>query len=310
MKPTIALRLAGTKGLNFLNDLQRVASIDTIVVRDTGAAGEPSARDLVDAARPFAALVLEDGEEGSRQLDADLIFVVGWQRLLQSPESGVVILHDSLLPAYRGFAPTVAALINGERRIGVTALLPDEQVDSGRILAQAGVHVETPLAIREAFELLRPCYLSCATTVIRSWDGALPVGADQDNSLATYSQWRDGADYWIDWSQTAHRIERFVHAVGHPYNGAMTGLGDIPLRVTKASVVADAKIVDRVPGKLWRLDRGVAEVVCGEGIIRLDEVRREDGTLFEFRRLRQRLCSRDELRLTQLRNLVERTNLD
>src|SRR5579863_2364382 len=52
-----------------------------------------------------------------------LAFLVGWQYLL--PEvSGVmaVVFHDSLLPKHRGFSPTVAALIAGEKKIGVTAL--------------------------------------------------------------------------------------------------------------------------------------------------------------------------------------------
>src|SRR5262249_32783377 len=81
--------------------------------------------------------------------DADLIFLVGWQYLLPFEDSRVVVFHDSLLPRYRGFAPTVAALVTGEDIVGVTAFNPDSGVDSGPIFAQASMRVPRPARIGE-----------------------------------------------------------------------------------------------------------------------------------------------------------------
>lgn len=51
-------------------------------------------------------------------------------------EDDLVVFHDSMLPKYRGFAPTPTAMINGEREIGVSALFASEQIDCGDIILQ------------------------------------------------------------------------------------------------------------------------------------------------------------------------------
>jgi len=53
--------------------------------------------------------------------DANLVFLVGWQYLLPLVDPRLVVFHDSLLPRYRGFLPTVTSLIAGDDLIGVTA---------------------------------------------------------------------------------------------------------------------------------------------------------------------------------------------
>src|SRR5438876_8656698 len=78
-------------------------------------------------------------------LDADVLtFLVGWQYLLKEFGRSVVVFHDSLLPRYRGFAPTVTALLNGEPKVGVTALYPGTEADSGPIIAQTEIRVTYP----------------------------------------------------------------------------------------------------------------------------------------------------------------------
>ncbi len=55
---------------------------------------------------------------------SELVFIVGWQYLIRQIEGTIIVFHDSVLPRYRGFAPTVTALINGDPAIGVTPSTP------------------------------------------------------------------------------------------------------------------------------------------------------------------------------------------
>ena len=54
---------------------------------------------------------------------SELALAIGWKKLINSSYQQVVVLHDSLLPKYRGWNPLLTALINGDSRIGSTALI-------------------------------------------------------------------------------------------------------------------------------------------------------------------------------------------
>jgi methionyl-tRNA formyltransferase len=64
----------------------------------------------------------------------------------------LVVFHDSLLPRYRGFLPTVTSLIAGDDLIGVTAFQPAEGLDTGPILAQAEFRIQMPARIDEVLK--------------------------------------------------------------------------------------------------------------------------------------------------------------
>jgi methionyl-tRNA formyltransferase len=63
---------------------------------------------------------------------ADLLFVVGWQYLLPVADQRLIVFHDSLLPRYRGFSPTVTSLIAGDEAVGVTAFILPKAWTTGR----------------------------------------------------------------------------------------------------------------------------------------------------------------------------------
>ena len=221
----------------------------------------------------------------------DLAFFVGWQYLLADPTRYAVVFHDSLLPRYRGFAPTVTALIRGEREIGVTALLPIGGVDEGPVLAQASAQILYPLKIREALQSQALLMVDLALEIIHKWKTESLRAVPQDATRATYSIWRDQADYDIDWSLSAKELQRFVDAVGYPYAGARTSVGGEPVLVDEAVALDDLCFEIRTPGKIWKLDGDRPVVVCGSGLLRLDRCRKSGGDPYSFHRLRVRLQS-------------------
>ncbi len=282
----------GLKGLVFVETLlSRGIRLDEIVTyrqEDDRAQGFDRLREL---ARGASVSLTQSRRPDVQQ--HDLLFLVGWQFILPPAGGQAVVFHDSMLPRYRGFAPTVTALIRGDDEIGVTALSPSDSVDEGLVFGQRSARIDYPIKIEEALKQQACLMAELAIDIIDRWRAGALSTAAQDPARATYSLWRDEADYEIDWSTSAAQIKRFVDAVGFPYAGARTLVGDATiLRVHDVTPLPDLQIELRDVGKVWKLDAGRAVVVCGSGLLRIDRCTTEAGADYRFERLRVRLGGR------------------
>lgn len=219
---------------------------------------------------------------------ADLIFIAGWQFLLPLHPK-FIVFHDSLLPKYRGFSPTVTALINGEKKVGVTAFSPVEEIDAGPIYGQEQIEISYPAKIAQVYERLTDAYARLALSLVSNYPKLKAV--PQDGSQATYCLWRDAEDYRIDWNWSADKIQRFIDAVGSPYAGAQTYYKNQRIRILQCEITSALHFEQNFPGKIWSLSNGIPTVVCGKGLIRVLEAKDEFGREVRFDSLRQRLGS-------------------
>jgi len=209
--------------------------------------------------------------------ESNFNFAIGWRWLVKDYER-LIVLHDSLLPRYRGFNPLVSCLINKEPQIGVSALYAGPNFDGGPIIAQQSINIVHPLQIGEAIELLVPIYNSLVIEICGELlKGHLPKGQAQDESKTTYSLWRDESDYRIDWSWDCDKICRHVFAVGFPYKGASALLNGRLVRIDKVEPAADVKIENRTVGKVIWISDECPVVVCGDGLLKITEMRFDDG---------------------------------
>ncbi len=222
----------------------------------------------------------------------DLIcIVISWRWMLNCDAGNIIVLHDSLLPRYRGFAPLVSSLINGEKLIGVTALIANGDVDQGDIISQKSLPISFPIKISNAIEMVSTLYCDLVEELGRMilFEGTLRA-IPQDDSQASYSLWLDDNDYFIDWSLGADQIKRFIDSVGYPYKGASSILEGRIVRIIDADVVADLKIANRVPGKVFSINAGAPIIVCGEGLLKLNMIYDDQtkNVLLPFKKLRTR----------------------
>lgn len=195
---------------------------------------------------------------------------ISWRWLIESKKIPLIVLHDSVLPKYRGFAPLVNALKNHEEKIGVTALLAREKYDTGPIILQEAVEINYPIKIQDAIEIITPLYVNLVTSIFKQiLNGDDLNYIDQNHSDATYSLWLDNDDYYIDWSWSAGYIERFVNATGFPYTGAKTKTDKDVISIEQVEVVDDVNIVNRTPGKVIFIEDNIPVVVCGEGLVKI-----------------------------------------
>jgi methionyl-tRNA formyltransferase len=285
----IAVCVVGLKGATFLEGLlKRDVRIGLIVTYQQADDRSGS----FERTRALAARYSIDMQETRHPVlqAGDLTFLVGWQYLLPAVTPTTIVFHDSILPRYRGFAPTVTALINGDREIGVTALTPTNSVDAGPIIAQRAFPVSYPVKIQAALEQQAGLMIDIAVGIIEQWRHGRLSSIPQPESGATYSIWRDDSDYEIDWTDSADEIERFVNAVGHPYAGARTTVGGTEIiRIVEVTALPDLHFEIRDAGKIWELEDGRATVICGTGMLKIERCCREDGSEFIFQRLRERL---------------------
>lgn len=205
------------------------------------------------------------------------LLAISWRWLIHN-EGRLIVLHDSLLPRYRGFAPLVSALINEEPEIGVTAVWASDEYDRGPIIQAAARPVKYPIKAAQAIDLALECYKELVTSIITGLSsGTLPVGQVQREGLATYSLWRDEQDYRIDWQADSATLKRFIDAVGWPYQGASTLVNGVLARVHDAEVEPDVRIENRTAGKVIFVIGQQPLVVCGTGLLRLTKLTYETG---------------------------------
>lgn len=239
-----------------------------------------------DGADDIQRLALEAGipaysKSAAPQGTACAELAVSWRWLIPATSCRkLVVFHDSLLPKYRGFAPLVSALVNGEKRIGVTALLASEEYDRGPVIGQDSVALSYPTTIAQAIETIIPCYERLAVQAGRMMLDGHYESTPQDEAVATYSLWRDEDDYIIDWTWEAARVRRFVDAVGYPYKGAATLVSGKKLRLLECEEVDDIRVENRTPGKVIFIRDGEPVVVCGRGLLKItrlvDDATRDD----------------------------------
>jgi len=229
-----------------------------------------------------------------KEISTPFSMAVSWRWMLHTDNSQLVVMHDSLLPKYRGFNPIVTALLAGDNRVGVTALLAADEVDAGPIVGQKSVRIEYPVKVAAVIDMLISCYIELATDIVEAVVSERPLaGTPQTDSECSFSLWRDGQDYFIDWSQSASYIQRFIDAVGFPYLGAAALLNGREVRILDAETVSDQNIVNRVPGKVISLDNGRPIVVCGTGLLMLKSVAcsNSGASILPLRKLRSRFSN-------------------
>ena len=201
--------------------------------------------------------------------------------LLTLAPHGMLGVHPSLLPTYRGAAPVAWALLNGETTTGVTIFRLNERLDAGEIVLQETVAIEPHedanaltgrLAQRGAEALARALEL-VANDRVRV--------KPQDESQATVAPKLTKTQGRIDWRSPAATLERLVRAT-IPWPGAFTEWRGRALKVWRA-VAGAAPERPAVPGTVVRVTDDTLEVATGQGTLGLVEVQPAGGRRMRVR---------------------------
>jgi methionyl-tRNA formyltransferase len=198
-------------------------------------------------------------------------------------------VHFSLLPLYRGAAPANWAIVNGEKKSGVTTMFIEEELDSGPVLLQRETSIGETETTPELMHRLATIGAELLSETLSQLDTITPrPQRRRDATFAPILQKKDGA---INWSNPAATIERCVRGF-QPWPNAYTYHHSHRLIIWRATVV-DTERLDAHDGEVIAAHGDDLIVKCGhETALRVIEVQPE---------ARRRMSVRDFLNGAQLK---------
>ncbi len=164
---------------------------------------------------------------------ADFGFIIP-QQVIESIKGGIINVHFSLLPKYRGASPVQNAILNGDKKTGVTFYLLDKNMDTGDIITQIEYKIDSKYISDELYKILFQISAEKLPEIIKKYSEGKIIPIKQDENLATYTISKTNPkstlisreDALIDWNENPEKIERAIRAF-YPWPIAWTYLRDM-----------------------------------------------------------------------------------
>ncbi len=214
-----------------------------------------------------------------RELDADLGVVAAYGRILTDailaiPRLGMINVHASLLPRWRGAAPVHRALMAGDTETGVTIMRVVRELDAGPMLAATRV----PIAPSATTASLEPVLATRGAALLveivdRLAEGPVPEDPQPATGI-TYADRVTKDDAPIFWWRSAGEIHNQVRAL-NPWPLASTSLGGTRVLVIEAESGNEAAPAGALPGTVVEAHGDRLVVAAGHGAVRLVTVKPE-----------------------------------
>ncbi|HEX2250385.1 MAG TPA: methionyl-tRNA formyltransferase [Gemmatimonadales bacterium] len=179
-----------------------------------------------------------------RRLEPDLGVVVAYGHILKPevlciPSRGMINVHASLLPRYRGAAPVQHAILNGERETGISIMQMEEGLDSGPVLHRVSTAIEHDDTAGTLGARLSELGAGALVEVVSLLAGGVVRAQPQDHTQATYAPKIDREMARITWQHDAETVVRQLRAFD-PAPGAWTLLADQPVKLFGGREVSGA----------------------------------------------------------------------
>lgn len=207
-------------------------------------------------------------------MNPEIIVVVAYGKILplpilKLPSYGCVNVHASLLPKYRGAAPIQWALMNGEKKTGVTTMLMDEGLDTGGVLLQEEIEITDEDNAETLGEKLSDTGAFLLMKTIKGLrDGSLqPIPQAGVPSYARPLKKEDGR---IDWTRNPAEIFNFVRGM-YPWPCAYCYFREERIKITRVKILEGSG----VPGRVEKVSKEELIVGTGEGLISIIELQPE-----------------------------------
>lgn len=197
------------------------------------------------------------------------------QEIIDIAPHGIINVHASLLPKYRGAAPIQQAVLNGDKETGVTIMQTEAGIDCGDVISVE----KTPIGYNEtAGELFDRLSLIGARLLVKTLDeieNGTATFTPQNHALASNVKMFKKSDGIIDFSKDSETIHNFVRGM-NPWPCAFTYFNEKLLKVYAAESLSCSEATDKTPGQIIFCDNKNGFVVaCKNGTVRLTSVQLE-----------------------------------
>jgi len=210
-------------------------------------------------------------------IDADVGVVAAYGKILTDevlaqPRLGLINVHASLLPRYRGAAPVHRAVIAGDRETGVTIMRVVKALDAGPMLAKARRAIGPEETSEEVERDLARLGAALLVSTLDAMARGESIETAQDESQATYARRLTKSEGVVDWSQPADRIHDRIRGL-HPWPLAFTFLDARRVILRRSTVAARNQIAE--PGVVIEASGDRLVVATGSGALAIAELQLE-----------------------------------
>ena len=223
-----------------------------------------------------------------KKLAPDLLVVIAFGQkispeIIGIPPKSAINIHGSLLPKYRGAAPINWAIINGETETGISIITLAEKMDSGDILAQAGLKITADDTANTVHDALAKLAVPLLIETIDKIAAGIVTYTKQDNSKATSAPKLKKSDGILDFALSAQQIHNRVRGLW-PWPGAVACFvcaqsgRKYPVTIAKTQVICPTGKNE----KIGTIDENL-NVLCGIGSLKILELKPHGGRLMNFK---------------------------
>lgn len=216
--------------------------------------------------------------EELKALKANLQIIVAFRMLpkvvWQMPEFGTFNLHASLLPQYRGAAPIHWAIINGEKKTGVTTFFIDEKIDTGAIILSEETNIKEDTTVGQLHDELMAIGSKLVVTTVKlieEGNVTTTIQPKSEDLKTAYKLNRDNCK--IDWSEDLDTIYNKIRGL-NPFPTAWCYLDNEEEKPLSVKLYGVEKIYEphNFEAGLIFSDKNELKVSCQGGYIKVKEM--------------------------------------
>jgi len=212
-----------------------------------------------------------------KDIGADLFVVVSYgqilkQVLLDIPPLGCINIHGSILPKYRGAAPIQRAIMNGDKKTGITIMKMTAKMDAGDIIATHEVAIDDNDNYRTLEEKLYEAAAPLLLSILNNFSFCINKAYRQEESKVTFASKITKEEFFINWQEEAHILNNKIRGL-YPQARCYVKVNGKKklLKILKAFYVDKSGPLASVLVK----DKTSLIVACGGGALSLLEVQLE-----------------------------------
>lgn len=187
--------------------------------------------------------------EEVKKLNPDLICVVAYgkilpQELLDIPQYGCVNVHGSLLPEYRGAAPIQWAVLNGDKKTGVTTMFMNAGMDTGDMILKEEVEIGEDETTGELWDRLKTIGANLLIKTVKEIENGTATRTKQPEE-GTMAPMLSKEMAKIDWkNKTANDIKNLVRGL-NPIMGAYTFFDGKKVKFWKVQTLTENELLEK-----------------------------------------------------------------
>lgn len=218
-----------------------------------------------------------------KNINPNIIIVVEYGKLLpqdfiQIPKYGIINIHTSLLPRWRGAAPIARAIEAGDKETGISIMKVIPELDAGPVLIQKRCHIENSDTTNSLGKKLNNLAREGLKEYLNNLNNIKLK--EQDHTKVTYAAKITKEESKINWQEDAKIIERKIRAF-NPKPGCYALLGGQRIKIWLAQSQTrqdNPNISENIVGKICKnnkLGANEVKVICGKGILNIIQLQFE-----------------------------------